>query len=136
MPVVQRRLSSLSRICRLDDLPDGQVTIVHLAPEVPASAAEPTATKSTAAQARSALVLRSGEAVHAFENRCPHFGTALAQRQEHMIYVPHTSLSCNVHYARFRWHDGYCESGDCQGESLTPLAVELQDGEVLLAIPT
>ena len=69
------------------------------------------------------LLLRSGQDITAFVNRCAHFGVPLAARQEQLQFQPHTSLTCNVHYARFRWSDGVCDRGDCEGESLVPIPV-------------
>ena len=73
------------------------------------------------------VLLRSANKVTAFVNRCAHFGVPLASRQEQLIFKPHQSLSCNVHYARYRWSDGVCEYGDCEGESL--IAVPLRVSE-------
>ena len=72
------------------------------------------------------LLLRSGAEVKAFVNRCAHFGVPLASRQELLQFQPHTSLTCNVHYARYRWSDGVCDRGDCVGEALiaSPLQVD------------
>jgi nitrite reductase/ring-hydroxylating ferredoxin subunit len=70
------------------------------------------------------LLLRSGADVTVFVNRCAHFGVPLAARQEQLIYKPFESLSCNVHYARYRWADGVCDRGDCEGESLVRVPVE------------
>jgi nitrite reductase/ring-hydroxylating ferredoxin subunit len=74
------------------------------------------------------LLLRSGGEVIAYVNRCAHFGVPLAAKQEQLIFQPHQSLSCNVHYARYRWADGVCESGECEGESLLaiPVVVDAQ----------
>jgi len=69
------------------------------------------------------LLLRSGSEVRAYVNRCAHFGVPLAARQDLLIFTPHTSITCNVHYARYRWSDGLCISGDCEGESLLPIPV-------------
>ena len=82
------------------------------------------------------LLLRSGQSVTAFANRCAHFGVPLAARQEHLKFQPHTSISCNVHYARYRWSDGVCDWGDCEGESLVaiPLHVDAQ-GAISIAAP-
>lgn len=74
------------------------------------------------------LVLRSGDQCYGYENYCPHFGVPLAERDEQLILSPHKSISCNTHYARFRWHDGFCEFGDCEGESLVPVPLTLQGG--------
>ena len=80
------------------------------------------------------LLLRTGSVVKAYVNRCAHFGVPLAVRQDLLIFKPHATVSCNVHYARYRWDDGVCESGDCEGESLLaiPVAVDA-DGRILIA---
>lgn len=74
------------------------------------------------------LLLRSGDTVRAYVNRCAHFGVPLAQKQEHLLVQAHTSLTCNVHYARYDWHTGRCLGGDCDGEGLLaiPVAVDTQ----------
>jgi nitrite reductase/ring-hydroxylating ferredoxin subunit len=80
------------------------------------------------------LLLRTGPDVHAFVNRCPHFGVPLAARQEQLLQKPGISISCNVHYARFRWADGLCESGDCKGESLIAVPLEVRaNGRICIA---
>ncbi len=80
------------------------------------------------------LLLRSGSEVKAYVNRCAHFGVPLAARQEHLIYTAHASLSCNVHYARYRWSDGLCTAGDCEGESLLAIPVDVDaHGNICIA---
>ncbi len=71
------------------------------------------------------ILLRSGTEICAYVNRCPHFGAPLSQRPEQLILEPHVSVSCNVHYARFRWGDGLCIRGDCEGESLVRVPVRV-----------
>lgn len=97
----------------LDQLTDGQARLHTIAPD------------GTADTAFRMLLLRSGPGVKAYANRCAHFGVPLAAKQEQLIFVPHVSLTCNVHYARYRWSDGTCESGECEGESLTPVPVQV-----------
>ena len=80
------------------------------------------------------LLLRSGATVHAYVNRCAHFGVPLAQKQEHLLFQAHTSLTCNVHYARYDWSSGRCLGGDCDGEGLLPIPVALDaQGEIRIA---
>jgi nitrite reductase/ring-hydroxylating ferredoxin subunit len=74
------------------------------------------------------LLLRSGEQVLAYANRCAHFGVPLAAKQEQMQFMPHVSLTCNVHYARYRWSDGVCDRGDCVGEALVPIPLDIDAG--------
>ena len=80
------------------------------------------------------LLLRSGDEVSAYVNRCAHFGVPLAARQDLLIHTPHVSLTCNVHYARYRWGDGVCIAGDCVGEALLKIPVMLDaQGDVFIA---
>lgn len=80
------------------------------------------------------LLLRSGSDVKAYVNRCAHFGVPLAARQELLKFQPHVRLTCNVHYAHYRWSDGLCTAGDCEGESLLaiPLTIDT-DGTIRIA---
>jgi len=115
-----------TRLVHRDALVDGQV-LMH---SVTSDATTPQA------QAFKLLLLRSGDRITAFANRCAHFGVPLAGRQEHMIFEPHTSLTCNVHYARFRWSDGVCDRGDCEGDALTPIPLHIDaDGYVCIGTP-
>jgi nitrite reductase/ring-hydroxylating ferredoxin subunit len=105
-------------VCALADLPDGGGRMFV----IPAASGE-----------FRLLVLRSGAGCHGYENRCPHFGIPLAARDDQLILKAHESVSCNTHYARFRWADGYCEFGDCAGEALTAVALSVRDGIVRFA---
>lgn len=79
------------------------------------------------------IVLRSGDLVFAYVNRCMHFGVPLALKTEYLGIRPHTSIRCSVHYARYRWQDGFCEWGDCEGESLLAIPVAVSNGNVVVA---
>lgn len=74
------------------------------------------------------LVLRQGERVHAFANRCAHFGVPLAAKVEQLISTPLKSLTCNVHYARYAWATGACEAGECDGEALIDVPIDHDNG--------
>jgi nitrite reductase/ring-hydroxylating ferredoxin subunit len=81
------------------------------------------------------LLLRSGAEIKAYANRCAHFGVPLAAKQEQLIFQPHTSISCNVHYARYRWSDGVCDKGDCEGEALMAIPVQVDaQGNIRIAV--
>lgn len=79
------------------------------------------------------LVLRSGDRCFGYVNRCPHFDIPLAAQDAQLLLTPHIEVKCNTHYARFRWQDGYCLSGDCAGETLPPVALYLEAGDVYCA---
>ncbi len=98
-----------------DDVQDGQA----LMREIFANA------HSAQQQPFKILLLRSGTAIKAYANRCAHFGVPLAAKQEQLIFQPHTSITCNVHYARYRWSDGVCDRGECSGEALITIPVQV-----------
>ena len=111
-----------TRLATLADLPDGQPTMLALD------------TGGGPDQPFRLLLLRSGAQVTAFVNRCAHFGVPLAARQEQLMFKPLTSITCNVHYARYRWTDGTCESGECDGESLIAVPLHIAaDGAIHVA---
>ncbi len=104
-------------ICTESELRDGECRLLQVGP---------------AEGSFELLIMRSGDNWRAYANRCPHFGVGLAQRQEHLIYEAGVSLTCNVHYARFRWQDGHCERGDCAGDALLAIPVECRNGWVVI----
>lgn len=105
-------------------LVDGSATMQEIAP--------PHA--SSPAPAFRYLLLRSGHEVKAYVNRCAHFGVPLAARQDLLLYQPHGRITCNVHYAHYRWSDGLCTAGDCEGESLLAIPVAIDaDGTIRIA---
>ncbi len=82
------------------------------------------------------LLVRSGHQVHAYVNRCAHFGVPLAGTQEQLLFVPHQRLTCNVHYAHYGWQDGRCLGGECAGEGLSPIPVQVRgDGSICVNAP-
>ena len=78
------------------------------------------------------ILLRSGDNVFAYVNRCAHFGVPLATRVEHLGVQGHRTIRCSVHYARYRWQDGFCEFGDCVGESLLAIPVRVTAGGLVV----
>jgi nitrite reductase/ring-hydroxylating ferredoxin subunit len=77
------------------------------------------------------LLLRSQQTVYAYANRCPHFGVPLANTNGPLHHTAHDNVQCNVHLARFRWTDGLCTWGDCAGEYLSAIPVEIDsDGAI------
>jgi nitrite reductase/ring-hydroxylating ferredoxin subunit len=104
-------------VAALCDLPEGEATLRTL----------PSCNDAAHAKPFGVIVLRTGNEVKAFVNRCAHFGVPLAAKQQQLIFKPHISISCNVHYARYRWSDGVCEYGDCEGETLIAVPLQMSD---------
>lgn len=108
-------------LCDLQALVDGGVRCIdHPVSQPPAESSGALVVKNYRM-----LILRSGSNVKAYLNRCAHFGVPLGETSDKLIFVPHKTLSCNVHYAKYQWDDGLCISGDCEGESLIPVPVKV-----------
>jgi nitrite reductase/ring-hydroxylating ferredoxin subunit len=105
-------------LAQLNEIPDGGAFLLTLDASVPPF---------------KAILLRSGEQVFAYVNRCAHFGVPLAAKVEHLYPEPHRNFRCSVHQARYRWQDGVCEFGDCEGERLLVIPVVIIDGWVRVA---
>jgi nitrite reductase/ring-hydroxylating ferredoxin subunit len=102
-------------ICLLADIPDGAGRVFSL------SEVEPPLPL---------LILRSGESVFGYLNRCAHFGIPLANSDKQLLLTPHREIKCNVHYARYDWAEGHCLSGECAGDGLTSIALQIVNGTI------
>jgi nitrite reductase/ring-hydroxylating ferredoxin subunit len=78
------------------------------------------------------LVVRRGEQLYAYLNRCPHDGTALDQVPGRFLDRAKQHLVCQAHGALFEIESGYCVDGPCAGESLAPLPVRVEGGMITL----
>lgn len=104
-------------LCRLAEMPEAQAHLV----EAPGGMLE------------DALVLvRRGAQVDGYVNKCPHMGFSLDWKTERIVLGGGKFLRCVHHGALFRIEDGVCVAGPCLDERLTPVALEVVDGEVRL----
>ncbi|GGB29131.1 (2Fe-2S) ferredoxin [Sphingomonas metalli] len=79
------------------------------------------------------FVVRQGEAVHGYVDRCPHVGFPLAQALDDYLTPDGGLIACTWHSALFRIADGACVGGPCMGQSLTPWPVAVQGGTLTTA---
>lgn len=79
------------------------------------------------------FVVRRGQAVHGYVDRCPHAGLPLAQRLDAYLTPDGSLIACSWHGALFRPEDGACVGGPCAGQALTPWPVTVRDGQVVTA---
>jgi len=105
------------RLCRLEDIPDGGAKGIDI---------------GKGADQRGVILLRRGDVVYAYENRCPHMGTPLETFPDKFLNQTGELLICSTHGARFRVNDGLCVKGPCEGASLEPIGICVESGEILM----
>lgn len=77
------------------------------------------------------FVVRSGDTVRGFVDRCPHMGVPLAQVLDGYLTPDGTLIACSWHGALFDRDDGRCVAGPCAGAALTPWPVRVEDGRIV-----
>ena len=82
------------------------------------------------------FLVRRGPDVFAYRNDCPHTHSPLNWMADRFLDPSRMLVQCATHGARFRIEDGFCVSGPCAGKSLTPVAVRIENGAVLIARET
>ena len=80
----------------------------------------------------SLLLARREGGVFAYENRCPHAGYPLERHDGRVVVQEGRFIVCTAHGASFTLSGGQCAGGPCDGEGLTPIAIEIKDGAILL----
>lgn len=79
------------------------------------------------------FVVRAGERVYAYRNRCPHTGAPLDWRPHQFLDASGELIQCTVHGALFARDTGHCLQGPCAGDALAPVPVALRDGWIHLS---
>ena len=77
-----------------------------------------------------AFIVRHDNGVSAFLNRCPHTEAPLNWQPNQFLDLEQTHILCSLHGALFRSDDGFCISGPCQGQSLTPIPVRVEKDQI------
>jgi nitrite reductase/ring-hydroxylating ferredoxin subunit len=72
--------------------------------------------------------------VFAYVNICPHKGTELDWQPGEVFDESGLYLICATHGAMFETDSGKCVAGPCQGATLTRVAIEVKDGQVILSL--
>jgi nitrite reductase/ring-hydroxylating ferredoxin subunit len=106
------------QLCRVEDIPEGVARDFRW---------------GEGAGQRTVFVLRKGGALYAYANACPHIGTPLNWLPDRFFDRSGELLLCGTHGALFRPEDGHCLRGPCLGKRLTPMAIRVENGEIVLA---
>lgn len=108
-------------ICRLDELAELQCREFALQ-------------LGDGAESVPAFVLRLGDGVVAYRNRCPHTGAPLNWTPDRFLSFDHTFIQCDIHGALFRLQDGLCVHGPCNGRALQYLPTSIEAGVISVKI--
>jgi len=79
------------------------------------------------------FVVRAGDELKAYVNRCPHAGHALDLIPGRFLTADGALILCASHGALFEKSTGQCLAGPCAGRALTAVALEIVAGVVMLA---
>ena len=77
------------------------------------------------------FVVRKGDEVIGYVDRCPHMGLPLAQQLDQYLTPDGSLIACSWHSALFRIDDGACVGGPCGGTSLTTWLVHVENGRIV-----
>jgi nitrite reductase/ring-hydroxylating ferredoxin subunit len=98
------------RLCRLDELPDGQ-----------SKGFDPL----QSGRDQLFVVRRDGQ-LHGWRNACPHVdGAPMAWRKDAYLNGKRDRIICAAHGAQFDIASGECLLGPCLGQRLTPVALQV-----------
>jgi nitrite reductase/ring-hydroxylating ferredoxin subunit len=81
------------------------------------------------------LVVRVGDELHVYVNRCPHALRYLNFRPDQFLSGDGTLIQCTAHGALFEKDTGLCIAGPCLDESLRRLPVARVADELRLTEP-
>jgi nitrite reductase/ring-hydroxylating ferredoxin subunit len=105
-------------LCALDDVPDGGARCVGDSPEAGPG-------DGGCGDACGVIVLRRRDDAWAYRNVCPHFSIPLNFEPDTFWTYDAQWLMCAHHSAMFRFEDGRCIDGPCEGAALTAVPVRI-----------
>ena len=79
------------------------------------------------------FIVRKDGQVFAYQNVCPHAQAPLEWNPDDFLDDKKETIICAMHGARFTIEEGACVEGPCDGVGLTAVAVEIKEGNILLA---
>jgi nitrite reductase/ring-hydroxylating ferredoxin subunit len=77
------------------------------------------------------FVVRKGNRVYGYRNRCPHTGAPLEWQPDQFLDFDGSFIQCALHGALFRIRDGYCLRGPCAGQGLESVEVRVEGDRVV-----
>lgn len=81
------------------------------------------------------FVVRRGDAVYGYVDKCPHMGLPLARKLDDYLTPGGELLTCGWHGALFEIETGDCVGGPCSGARLAAWPVYLENGSIVTGEP-
>lgn len=110
-------------LCRVDDIADGGSKGFVISKNE---------SGSEGGANRPFMVLRRGQKVYVYVNRCPHNRAPLDFTPGKFLNHDGAYILCSNHGALFRIQDGFCVAGPCAGDRLKAVETIVKDGAVYL----
>ncbi len=107
-----------SDVCALSDVADGKSRVVPF---------------GRVWDGLEVIVVREGSRVSGYINECAHMSVPLNLLDDFRTETSAYRILCDHHYAAFRFSDGYCLEGPCQGESLIAVPLAVRGARVVIA---
>jgi nitrite reductase/ring-hydroxylating ferredoxin subunit len=79
------------------------------------------------------FLIRRGDSVHGYVDRCAHMALPLAQQLDQYLTPDGALIQCSWHGALYRVEDGECVGGPCLGARLMTWPVAVRDGTIVTA---
>lgn len=79
------------------------------------------------------FVVRQGDEIFAYINRCPHTGAPLDWSPHQFLNADGSYIICAMHGALFEIESGRCVAGPCVNQFLHKLEIKVVEGRVLLS---
>ncbi len=107
----------MTRLCAIDEIDDGDSGVFFAEHE---------------GHMQGFIVVRQGTMAYVYINSCPHIGAPLDFTPGRFLTPEKDFILCSTHGALFRIEDGHCVSGPCADQSLSPISIKINDGEIHL----
>ncbi len=104
-------------LCALEDIPDRQAKGFEFG-ETP--------------EVFRMFVVRDYRNAYGYINECPHICTPLECYEDEFIDMSNSFIICSSHGALFQFEDGLCIMGPCVNQSLYPVPIRLEEGNVII----
>lgn len=81
----------------------------------------------------SMFIVRRGDRLYAYRDRCPHQGTRMAWRRDGYLNGARNRIVCYGHGAEFDIESGRCVYGPCPGQALESVNLRVSEsGDIYL----